>query len=113
MHFHQVIITALNEEDTQAYLKSLIKILLSDRETRQAAIGLLHYIFGEAEVKQLMAEFFRQVLQSQMVVDQATQLGRRGCVRITWLWLGIVYESLVVGCSHFPLTRALLPAVAM
>ena len=53
----------------------MLKIILSDRETIDAVKSLLGNVFGEDEVKNLTASFFKDVLKSEVVVSQATTLG--------------------------------------
>ena len=53
----------------------VFKKILADDETRQAAKDLLAYVFAQDDIRDLVAEFFKNVIKMDIVVKQATELG--------------------------------------
>ncbi len=59
-----------------SFCQVVFKHILADNETRQAAKDLLAFVFAEEDIKNLVAEFFKDVIKMEVVVSQATELGK-------------------------------------
>lgn len=72
----QVLLLAIHDPDTTAALKSVVVLILSDPESQEAARGLITAVFKHEDLKAAAALFFADVLTSQVVITQATKLGK-------------------------------------
>ncbi|XP_072182083.1 uncharacterized protein [Diadema setosum] len=72
----EVLLLAINDPETRAALKAAVVLILSDPASQKAARDLILAVFQHEELKKVAAEFFGDVLKSQVVITQATQLGK-------------------------------------
>ncbi|XP_071488957.1 uncharacterized protein [Diadema antillarum] len=72
----EVLLLAINDPETRAALKAAVVLILSDPASQKAARDLILAVFQHEKLKKVAAEFFGDVLKSQVVITQATQLGK-------------------------------------